>query len=153
MNHANAVVPLHPGSTEPAPRNAAAEEAWFKLARHPWKTLLLVPTPGADVAQLARDVVGVAARSGAAVQLLDARRGSVEELAGHTDALRTSAREGLRSIVLVDAPTDGPGALALETVSDAAVLCVTRGVARMDEAKQTVAAVGANRFIGSLLLF
>ena len=144
-------------------RDRAIEGLWFKLARLPWRTLVLVPSDerasGIEVAAALADV-GRRLRAGPVTFLLlsgpldYASAGKIVHAVGEREVDGSPGQhtgEG-RLIIAIPPVVVEPLGLAVTEVADAVVLCVTRGESRLRESERTIELVGRDRIIGALIL-
>ncbi|MBM4363423.1 MAG: hypothetical protein FJ104_12135 [Deltaproteobacteria bacterium] len=143
-----------------APR-AAEDTDWQKLwlttQCRTWASLAVVPAgPGASSSVPLEVAVNLAhvgpVHPGAPVQVADATELPLDHLVGFTEELARLKVAGERAIIAVPPLSESPVALALVQATEAALLCVVAEQMHTRDARETVARVGAGRFLGSELL-
>jgi hypothetical protein len=144
-------------------RDLAIEGLWFKLARMPWRTLVLVPgderASAVEVAAALADV-GRRLRSGPVTFLLlsgpmdYAAAGKIVQAVGERqdDAVHEKHKGEGRLLIAIPPVVVEPLGLAVTEVADAVVLCVSRGKSLLREAERTIELVGRDRIVGALIL-
>ena len=138
---------------EPASFERAAEAVWVAAQRSGWSSLVIVPAEaGLGVVPLARAlaVVGSAQR-GEAVDGLDLRGVPLSDSRPHAERLADRSRP-FRRVALVDCPLDSPAALLLATSADATLLVVERDHTTLEAARRVLERVGAQRFVGAVVI-
>jgi hypothetical protein len=144
-------------------RDLEIEGLWFKLARIPWRTLVLVPADeGASAVEVAAALADVGRRLRAApvtFLLLSspmdyAAAGKiVQAVGGRRDAASPEERQADgRLLIAIPPVVTEPLGLAVTEVADAVVLCIEKGESRMRVAERTIELVGRERVIGALMI-
>ncbi|HVU03809.1 MAG TPA: hypothetical protein VHE30_18750 [Polyangiaceae bacterium] len=138
-------------------RDAEWQQLWLILRARPWTSLALIPAaPGAPpdftltiAVTLAR--IGML-HLGTQIHVADATRISLVHLEQVTQEVRRLTQDG--ELVLVALPTieENPMSVSLARSTNGAVLCVLTGEMQTSQAKRTVEKVGANQFVGSIVL-
>jgi hypothetical protein len=144
-------------------RDLEIEGLWFKLARIPWRTLVLVPADeGASAVEVAAALADVGRRLRAApvtFLLLSspmdyAAAGKiVQAVGGRRDESSSEDRKGEgRLLIAIPPVVTEPLGLAVTEVADAVVLCIEKGESRLRVAERTIELVGRERVIGALMI-
>lgn len=146
-------VSLLPSEAFAAEDAADLQALWLRLRREPFRTLALVPAgEGLSLARFAKALAAAAAVSEREeVQVIDTAALTPEALSALAAGLRDRATAGLQ-IVTLPSPLGRPQAALVAGAADAAVLCVRLGESGFAEGKQTVEAVGKDRFVGCVAL-
>ena len=158
---------LDPGRVLPS-REVA--ELWFSLLRTKWTSLVLVPAhAGGSALPLAKQLCNVGSlHRGRAPRLISAEGMGLSEIAQITiDMTRGSswtmsgssvgagghdvAESGL-VIVALEPIVSNPLGTAIALSADAVLLCIETGVTTLESARHTIEQIGAERFIGSVML-
>lgn len=125
--------------------------AWFQLAQHRWTSVALVPANRASsVATLANGIAAVATSYGDPVSVVVAPH--VVPAAAHAllDELMQRTAVGSKTLVATGSPLADPALVAVARAADACVLVIGLGRTTAAEARQTMACIGIERFIGSI---
>jgi hypothetical protein len=138
-------------------RRAAAAPApdwqhvWFALERTPWSSLVLVPSqPDVAIMPIARSLLAVGeAYDRLPLRLIDAERADPRSATVLAQALRERV-PGARRVVAVSSPLANPAVIPIIRAADAAVLVVELGRSGLRAARRALAAVGRERFVGSI---
>lgn len=149
----------------PAPRSPAplaiarvAEEwpqLWFSARQQEWASLVIVPAAADSAAALfvANALVESASLySESAVHLVNGIGSGHTAAAEIVAELKLSTLRGETSIIAVDCPLTSHAAIHIARASDAAILLVPLGLARVDGARQALEMIGQERFLGSVTL-
>jgi hypothetical protein len=146
------------GDAVPTPQ---FQELWFALQRRPWASLVVVPADEtSSAAWIAQSVAAVGTGlHGPAVRAVVAETldfDSAAELATTLSSAggtgpRAAARSG-QMIVAIGPVIAQPLAIAVARAADGALLCIEKGRTRMASARRTIELIGADRFIGCLML-
>jgi len=163
-------MPPVPG--RPMPSREVAE-LWFSLLRTKWTSLVLVPAhAGGSALPLARQLAGVGAmHRGRAPRLISAEGMGLSEIAQITIDMTQGSRwtmsgssigasggangdvgESGLVIVALEPIVTNPLGTAIALSADAVLLCVETGITTLESARHTIEQIGAERFVGSVLL-
>ena len=129
-------------------------QIWFAAKRSNWRALAVVPANPNESALSAATALAEAGSLYQAneLELIDSSNAEprgVEALIANINAM--TARNS-QVIVAVDSPMANPAAIPIVRGMGAAILCVQLGVSSTAQAKQTMASIGKNLFIGSVTL-
>ena len=147
--------PVPPSATPMPPEDMDRwAHLWFRLVRHPWTSLALVPGDAStSMLDAARRLAEVASQyQGETVHLLNAQRIGSADLGVAMGALAERALPGSRVLLIVASPLIQPAAIPLARAADGAVLVVRLGQTRTADARRTLACVGQAGFLGSITL-
>jgi hypothetical protein len=127
-------------------------QVWFGVQRHAWESLALVPAgPRGSTLGAARAMLEVAQQYHLlAVRVLDASAARPAETAALIARMRDGAALGERAIVGLASPLTNPSSIPIARAATAAVLVVTLGATRTQDALATIAAVGREHFVGCI---
>ncbi len=145
-----------------ASREIEFQSLWFRLARMPWRSLVVVPGDengsAAAVATSLADV-GRRLRNGPVTFLVMAgpidyaSAGKiVASVAGPpVEASESKAAQG-RVIVAIPPVVKEPLGIAVTDAADAVVICVEKGKTRTPSALRTIEMIGRDRIVGCILV-
>jgi hypothetical protein len=137
-----------------APGDAAWQKIWLAAQRSDWRALAIVP------AEKGRSIVGVAQmllrvgwqHRGLPMGLADLRNVPLSHIEAAISQVKAHVENGDRVIVALGSIFDNPTTVALAQAADRVLLCVTLGDTSIASAEQTVAEIGKDRFIGTVIL-
>ena len=133
---------------------ADIQRLWFTLSKRPWTFLVIMPAHArGDATELARRLAEVGTQHrGTTVRCLLAVNVEVSETS-HVivEAIAQNPLEGA-TIVAVDSPLLNPASIPIALAADGVLLLVTLGETDISAAKQTVEAIGKDRFFGTVTL-
>jgi hypothetical protein len=120
------------------------------LQSRAWRTLAVVPAEaGMPGGHAARALAAIAAENGEALDLFDARS---TELGRATAEVAAAAGGSRRVLVVTGAIDEDLATIPLARAADAVLLCVSIGATSLRAAAELMAAIGKERFVGSLSL-
>lgn len=130
---------------------------WLASQARPWRSLALVPAgPGAPPEMLVHAAVTLARTGmvhlGTPIHVADATRITLAQLAAFTDELEHYAQQNSMIVLALPALGDNVTSLSLAQSADKSLLMVLMEKMAIADAKKTVEKVGAQRFIGSVVL-
>lgn len=136
------------------PEDPELERVWFSAQATEWRSLALVPaSDDVGVIGLASAFSALGLRDhGEAIGVADLRDVPVPNLRGPIDVIRWHIRRGERVIVAVSPCHRSAATVPVVRAADCAILCVALGATRIAEANATVKQVGADFFIGTVLV-
>jgi hypothetical protein len=137
------------GAESPLPR-LVRQRLWLHLQSRAWRTLAVVPAEaGMPTGHATRVLTAIAAENGEAFDLFDARSTELERAPAEVAAAAGGSR---RVLVVTRALEEDLATVQLARATDAVLLCVTIGSTSLRAATEVMAAVGKERFLGSLSL-
>lgn len=126
------------------------QELWLALAARRWRSLVLVPVhPTGSTASLAR-ALALAARDLGAPSVTPVVEGGREQ--GSALALVEGSADTSHVVVAIPPVLVEPRGVVLARRADAVVACVERGRTRLSDVRRTVELIGAERFLGYVLV-
>jgi hypothetical protein len=143
--------------------NREIQEMWFRLARTPWTSLVLVPADqGGSAAAAAASLADVGRRLRDAPVTFFILANSIDYAsagkitaavasAGRNGSTQTAAPTG-KVIVAIQPVVVEPLGLAVTEAADVVVLCVQLGRTRIAAARRTIELIGRQRIAGALLV-
>lgn len=144
--------------TESTPTVQDQRPAWAKLwieaRERPWTTLTVVPgQEGYDVSSAARALADVGRATLAGEVLHEAAEGlTLEDSHKLLERLSAAKAAGTPTIVSLDSPLTNRAALLVARKTDASILVVPLETCPLAQARETVGEVGADRFVGTLVV-
>jgi hypothetical protein len=130
------------------------QKLWLGLQARPWQSLaVLAASRGVPTLEAANSLARIGWwYTGRPSCVLDMRDLSLRLLEHQIRSMGAQLQGGERVFVALRSLSENPTASPLAMAADAAVLCVQLGKTDIKSAKQTIAAIGKNRFIGSILV-
>lgn len=133
------------------------QSLWLASQARPWKSLALIPAgPGAPPEMLVQVAVTLARTGmvhlGAPIHVADATRITLAQLAAFTAELEHYAQQNAMILIALPAFSENVTSFSLAQSADLSLLLVLLQHMAVAEAKKTVDRVGAQRFIGSVVL-
>ena len=154
--------PGQPTALEPANQrsepwhDAEWQRLWLAVAPRQWRSLALIPAGDGASLDFTLVIAMTLSRTGMVhlgqpLQVADATKVPLNQLSAFSSEIQRCTENGQR--LLVALPPTGNSAITTTIAQsvDAAVLCVLSEKMSSQEAKRTVHAVGAARFLGSAL--
>lgn len=142
----------------PGPPPLSMQQLWFTIQRLQWASLVVVPADGnSAAADFGRPLYEVGKLAmGDRLRLLDARELKTDKTASlildMTGANRPhnagSPEWSERVLVMVESVLTAPSAIPVALAADAAILGVELGKTSLAGARETIALLGAHRFLG-----
>ncbi|MET0387793.1 MAG: hypothetical protein ABW321_17610 [Polyangiales bacterium] len=134
------------------------QDLWFstQVVARPWRTLAILPaSPGLHPDLVTQIAIALAragmTHGGEPIHVADASRVTQADLGSFSQEV-VSCTRNLSRVLIALAPIDiNPTTVALAQASDAALLCVLRGLTQVRHARRTVREVGKRHFVGSTL--
>lgn len=133
------------------------QSLWLASQARPWRSLALVPAgPGATPEMLVKVAVTLARTGmvhlGTPIHVADATRVTLAQLADFTEELGTYAQQNAMVVIALPALSENVTSFSLAQSADATVLLVLLQHMMIAEARKTVERLGAQRFMGSVVL-
>jgi hypothetical protein len=133
------------------------QSLWLASQSRPWRSLALVPAgPGASPEMLVQVAVTLARTGmvhlGTPIHVADATRITLAQLAAFTDELEHYAQQNSMILIALPALSENVTSFSLAQSADLSLLLVLLQQMAVSEARKTVERVGAQRFIGSVVL-
>jgi len=133
------------------------QRLWLTLDRLGWRTLVLIPAGDGAPPDTTLTMAVTLSRTGmshvgAPILVADGRQVPLNQLTGFLADVRTCRDGGERVIIALSALGENPTTLSIAKAADAAVLCVTLDCMRSSDARKTIKAVGAQKFVGSVII-
>jgi hypothetical protein len=132
----------------------ALQTLWVSLQRRSWKSLaVLAASAGVETLGVANTLARMGwSYTGRPSCVLDLRDLGPRLMDHQIQSMAAQLEEGERVFVALKSPAENPTASPIAMAADAIVLCVELGRTDMKTAQQTVAAIGHERFVGTILI-
>lgn len=145
-----------------SPHGLEYQSLWFRLARMPWRSLVVVPAgEGGSAVAVATALADVGRRLRTAPVTFLVMVGPIDYAsAGQIvasvarppdDATEGGAPYG-RVIVAIPPVVSEPLGIAVTEAADAVVLCIEKGRTRSPSARRTIKMIGRDRIVGCVLI-
>jgi len=134
--------------------DADMHRLWFTMLRYSWESLAIVPTEARiETHQLMETLVELGRQHGAKpIRSLNAIGVRLGDVQGVTESIRQMTEHGVSVVVSVDPLADNPAALPIACAVSGVLLVVRMGESLLTRAAESVAALGRERLIGSVVL-
>lgn len=133
------------------------QRLWLALQGRPWRSLALVPAGEGGPGDSTLRVAVTLARTGmihlgSPIQVADGTRVPLAYLTQFMDEVKHCTKTGDLVLIALSPVAKNPITLSIAQAADAALLCVLIEHMAASQAKDTVAQIGLNRFVGSVIL-
>jgi hypothetical protein len=133
------------------------QRLWLTVDRMPWRTLALIPAGHGAPPDFTLSVAVMLSRTGmshvgAPILVADGTQVPLNQLNDFLADVRACREGGERVIVALSAVDETPTTTSLAKDADGVVLCVLLGRMRASEGRRTIKLVGAQKFIGSVII-
>ncbi len=131
------------------------ERIWMRAQERSWRTIAVVPSdahvsPSAfDVAQF---LMGVGAHLGDTIGLADFREVRLVHASAFLEVAAWHVDSGERLVFAMRSVAENPASVRFAKAADCAILCVSLGETTISDIRDTLAQVGRDRFVGSLIV-
>lgn len=127
---------------------------WLALQQRAWRSLaVMAASDGIETLAVADTLAKIAwAYTGQPTCVLDMRDLSLRLLEHQIRDMAAQLQGGERVFVALRAMSENPTAVPLAMAADAVVLCVQLGRTDIKSARRTLATIGRERFLGTLLV-
>jgi hypothetical protein len=134
--------------------DARLQKLWLAVERNGWRSLAVVGVGGqVDTGHVAEVFARLAWRySGQPSSVCDLRDLSMRLLDYQLNEIRDQIQSGMRLVIPLRPIFENPTTAPIAQHADATVLCIVLGETDLQGAEATVAAIGRERVIGSVLL-
>ncbi len=141
--------------TEPW-RDPEWQGLWLAVQSRPWTALALIPAGDGAPEEFTLLVAVILSRTGmvhlgSPIQIADGTRVPLAQLAPFLEEVKRYTTSGERILIALPPAVKSPVTKSIALASDAALLCILNGRMPASQAKQTVAQIGASRFLGSAI--
>lgn len=130
------------------------QKLWLGIDRREWRSLsVLGASRLVETIQLAELLAQLAWRyRGQPSAVYDLRDLSMRLTDYHVQELRAQVAAGIRLVVSLRSVFENPTSARLAKQTDGVLVCIALGETKVAEAEETIAAVGRDRVIGSIIL-
>jgi hypothetical protein len=130
------------------------QKIWLAIQGKEWRSLAILPANrGFSTLEIARALVDVGwQHRGLPIGLADLRNVTLPYVDTVIDEVRAHVYRGERVLIALRSVFENPAAIAVGQSADAAVLCVSLGDTKIANAEDTIAQVGQERFLGSIVV-
>jgi len=130
---------------------------WLTLDRLPWRVLGLIPAGEGAPSDFTLSMAVMLSRTGmthigAPIQVADGTQIPLNQLNSFLAEVRACTEGGQRVIVALAPVGSNATTVAIAKASDGVALCVMMERMKSRDAQRTVDAVGASRFLGSVII-
>ena len=149
-----ALVPIRSPDLPSVRDDLRLQKLWLGLERRPWRSLaVLGANPGMDTHEICEMLAQLAWRyRGQPSSVCDLRDLSMRLVDYEITEISRQLEAGLRLIVSLRSIFENPTAAPIARSVDAVLLCVALGDTKFKAAEETIAAVGRERLVGSIVL-
>lgn len=130
------------------------QKLWLALQRRRWQSLAILPASrGIDTLPIAELLAHVAwAFRGQPSCVFDLRELGLRLADYQTREVRAQVEAGASVFIALRSTSENPTAVPVAKQADAVVLCIDMGETRVKSAEGTIAEVGRDRVLGSILV-
>jgi hypothetical protein len=149
-----ALVVVPAGIPRPPGDEVGLQSLWLSLQRRSWQSLAIVAAAkGVPTLETANSLARISwSFTGQPATVFDLQDLSLRLLEHQTRDMAEQLRGGERIFVALRSPGENPTASPIAQAADAVVLCLELGKTDIKTARQTVAAIGKEKFIGTILV-
>jgi hypothetical protein len=130
------------------------QRLWLSVERREWRSLAVIgASESVETVQLAEMIAQLAWRyRGQPSSVCDLRDLSIRLIDYEVQGMRAQIESGTRLVVALRSIFENPTATAIARQTDAVLLCIALGETNLKAAEETIAAVGRERVLGSIVL-
>lgn len=130
------------------------QKLWLSVERREWRSLaVLSASKSLETIQLAELIAQLAWRyRGQPSSVCDLRDLSIRLIDYEVQEMRAQVESGARLVVALRSIFENPTATAIARQTDAVLICIALAETNLKAAEETIAAVGRDRVLGSILL-
>jgi hypothetical protein len=130
------------------------QKLWLSVERREWRSLaVLSASKSLETIQLAELIAQLAWRyRGQPSSVCDLRDLSIRLIDYEVQEMRAQVESGARLVVALRSIFENPTATAIARQTDAVLICIALAETNIKAAEETIAAVGRDRVLGSILL-
>jgi hypothetical protein len=130
---------------------------WLTVDQLSWRTLALIPAGEGAPPDFTLSLAVTLSRTGMThkagpIQVADGTAVPLRQLSGFLDDIRSCSDAGQRVIVALSSASSDPTIPTIAKAVDGVVLCVLMGRMMNAQARETIRLVGANKFLGSVII-
>jgi hypothetical protein len=145
---------LHSQGTPQVWEDVRLQKLWLAMQRREWRSLaVLAASSGVETLQIAELLARVAwAYRGQPSCVFDLRDLGLRLADYQMREVRAQVEAGASVIVALRSTSENPTAVPVARQADAVVLCIGMGQTRLKSAERTIAEVGRDRVLGSIIV-
>ncbi len=130
------------------------QKLWLSVERREWRSLAVLSAgKSLDTIQVAELIAQLAWRyRGQPSSVCDLRDLSIRLIDYEVQEMRAQVESGMRLVVALRSIFENPTATSIARQTDAVLLCIALGETDLKSAEETIAAVGRDRVLGSIIL-
>jgi hypothetical protein len=133
------------------------QRLWLTLDRMPWRTLALIPAGKGAPADFTLTLAITLSRTGmrhvgSPILVADAIQVPLDQLNAFLADVRACCEGGERVIIALPALGENPTTVSMAKSADGIALCVLLERMRSSDARKTIKAIGASKFLGSVII-
>jgi hypothetical protein len=130
------------------------QRLWFATQRREWRSLaVMAASDGVDTFSVAEMLAQIAwCHRGEPSCVFDLRDLGLRLADYHLREVRAQMEAGVRVLIALRSPAENPTAIPVARHADATVLCIALGKSDFRSACSTIAEVGRERVLGSILV-
>jgi hypothetical protein len=130
------------------------QKLWLAAEKRPWRSMaVLGASEGVETIQISELLAQLAWRyRGQPSSVCDLRDLSMRLIDYEVRELRAQVEAGTRLVVALRSIFENPTATPIAQQTDAVLLCIALGETKFKGTEETIAAVGRDRIIGSIIL-
>jgi len=131
----------------------AWQKLWLSLESETWRSLAIIPAGGLSSIDLVHGLAAVAwHRRGTPVIVADLRTIGLPALDSAREELRRRVENGERILIVTQALNKSATTATIAREADKVLLCVYLGHTSRSEVKDAVRELGAQRYLGSIVI-
>jgi hypothetical protein len=148
------LVSLRPSETRSPWDDVRLQRLWLGVERREWQSLaVLSASRKLETLQIAELLAQLAWRyRGQPSSVCDLRDLSMRLIEYQAQEIRAQVQAGVRLVVALRSIFENPTAAPIAKQMDGVLLCIALGETNLSAAEETIAAVGRERVLGSILL-
>ncbi|MEO7331756.1 MAG: hypothetical protein ABI193_24485 [Minicystis sp.] len=132
---------------------AEGQRIWLLTQGRPWQTLAIVPVDdGVSTYEVASRIAALGHEQGECIGLADLRDVQLNRVAAFLEVTRLLVSRGRRVVCAMSSIKDNLATIPLARASDGVILCLSLGKTLIASTEETIAEVGQERLVGSMLL-
>ncbi|MGA3123182.1 MAG: hypothetical protein ABSF69_20620 [Polyangiaceae bacterium] len=149
-----ALVPLGSHQSVNVWDDVRLQKLWLGVERREWRSLAVISaSKSVETIQIAELLAQLAWRyRGQPSGVCDLRDLSMRLIDYEVQEMRARLDEGMRLVIALRSIFENPTSSSIAKQTDAVVLCIALGETNFKAAEETIAAVGRDRVVGSIIL-
>lgn len=148
------IPPMDPSRYQPIPWDRADwQRIWIGTQRRPWRTLAVVPADlRISTFEIASLITALGLQRGEPIGLADVRNLGLERVATVLEMTERLVESGERIVFAARSISENLSTIPIAQAVDGVLLCASVGSTPLALLEETVAQIGKERFVGSLLI-